>query len=212
MTPVEFFVFKIKKQKINFLLIAETEKDVNNWYRAPINWTWLKNGERIFLLKSVRPQLSHTHTHPCSLFHANTHTATLSHTHTRKSSPSLSLLHAHAHKSAFSLSSTTQMLSLTLSLTFTHTASLSYACCLSLTIFVYFLVSRLNFVRSKKTGKGGIMVEWLAYLLPDPADVGSIPSVPEIPQRIKLSMLLRFINGSAKRKVNSGLILLIKPI
>ena len=49
------------------------------------------------------------------------------------------------------------------------------------------------------------MAQLLAYLFQDPAALGSIPSVPK-------SMLLRLIYGTALRKVDSGLNILIEPI
>ena len=43
---------------------------------------------------------------------------------------------------------------------------------------------------------GGSVVQWLAYLLLEPAAPGSIPSIPEIFQKKKLSKLLRLIYGA----------------
>ena len=54
---------------------------------------------------------------------------------------------------------------------------------------------------------------WLnGYLLPDPAAQGLIPSIPPEKLEEKLSMLLRLINGTAYRKIDSGLKMLIKRI
>ena len=49
------------------------------------------------------------------------------------------------------------------------------------------------------------IAQWLAYFLPDPAALNSIPSVPEFFKEDKLSMLLRLINSTSKGKVDSGL-------
>ena len=59
---------------------------------------------------------------------------------------------------------------------------------------------------------GGSIALWLAYLLPDPAAMDSIPSIPEIFPEEKLSMLLRLINSAGLRKVDSGLKMLIELI
>ena len=48
-----------------------------------------------------------------------------------------------------------------------------------------------------------VMAHWLAYLLPDPAAAGSIPSIGKKIHWKNLSMLLRFINGAAYRKADS---------
>ena len=50
------------------------------------------------------------------------------------------------------------------------------------------------------------------YLLPDPAALGLIPKDPKFFQRKIFLMLLRLINGTGWRKVDSGLKLLIDPI
>ena len=51
------------------------------------------------------------------------------------------------------------------------------------------------------------IAQCLAYSLLEPAAPGSNPRGPKI-----LSMLLRLINGAAKRKVDSGLKMLIEHI
>ena len=58
----------------------------------------------------------------------------------------------------------------------------------------------------------GSKAPWFAYFLPDPAAPGLIPSVPNFFSVEKLSMLLRLINGAAKRIVDRGLKMLMKPI
>ena len=52
----------------------------------------------------------------------------------------------------------------------------------------------------------------LAYLLPDPAAPVSIPSIPEFFQSRKMLLLRRLVNDPAKRKMDSGLKMLIEPI
>ena len=52
----------------------------------------------------------------------------------------------------------------------------------------------------------------LAYLLQEIAAQGSIPRITKLFQRKKMLMLLRLINGAAKKKVDSGLKMLYEPI
>ena len=57
------------------------------------------------------------------------------------------------------------------------------------------------------------MAAWLAFLLPDPATPGSIPTAfPKIFQKKKLLMLPRLINGAAKKKVDHGMKMLMELI
>ena len=58
----------------------------------------------------------------------------------------------------------------------------------------------------------GSIAQWSAYSLPDPAAQGSNFSIPPKNSKELLSMLLRLINGSAQRKVDSGLKMFIEPI
>ena len=60
------------------------------------------------------------------------------------------------------------------------------------------IVGRQNNYK-EKFNTWGSLAQWLANVHPDPAAPGSIPSIPVE----KLSMLLRLINGTAQRKVNS---------
>ena len=46
-------------------------------------------------------------------------------------------------------------------------------------------------------GEAGSVEQWIAYLLPDPAAPGLIPSVPKIFGEEKLSMLVWLINGAS---------------
>ena len=48
---------------------------------------------------------------------------------------------------------------------------------------------------------GGTIALWLEYLLPDPTAPGLIPSIPNFFQMIKLSTLLRLINGTGYMKM-----------
>ena len=59
---------------------------------------------------------------------------------------------------------------------------------------------------------GGSIALWLEYLLPDPTAPGLIPSIPNFFQMIKLSTLLRLINGTGYMKVYDGLKMFIEPI
>ena len=52
----------------------------------------------------------------------------------------------------------------------------------------------------------------LAYFLPDPAALGSIPGIPVIFSEEKLSKLLRLTKGAAKKKVDGCFKMFIKPI
>ena len=58
----------------------------------------------------------------------------------------------------------------------------------------------------------GSVAKWLAYLHPDTAALGSIPLLPEMFSEEKIIDVLRLINGAGKRRVDSGLNILIKPI
>ena len=46
-------------------------------------------------------------------------------------------------------------------------------------------------------GVGGSIAQWLAYLLPDPAVLGFIPSITKLSSVEKWLMLLRLIKGAA---------------
>ena len=58
---------------------------------------------------------------------------------------------------------------------------------------------------------GGSTAQLLAYLLPDPSALDSMPNVPKKISVGKLLMLLRLINGNGKRKVDGDLKMLIQP-
>ena len=62
-------------------------------------------------------------------------------------------------------------------------------------------------------GGGGSTTQWLSSLPLEPAALGLTPCITEIFSEQKCYMLLRLINGTDKRKVNSSdLKMLIKPI
>ena len=64
-------------------------------------------------------------------------------------------------------------------------------------------------------GGGCRMAHWFAYLLPDPAGTGLIPSIPDTFSEEKIgsaAKVKRLINSAAQRKVDSGLKMLIESI
>ena len=64
---------------------------------------------------------------------------------------------------------------------------------------------------NKRVATGGSIAQWLTYLLRNPASLGSIPSILNKIQWEKY-LLLKLINGSDKRIVDSGLKMSIELI
>ena len=61
-------------------------------------------------------------------------------------------------------------------------------------------------------GGGDRIAQWLAYVVPDPAALGSTTSITKIILDQKLSMLIKLINDAVCRKVYICLKMMIKPI
>ena len=59
---------------------------------------------------------------------------------------------------------------------------------------------------------GVSIAQWLAHLILDPAAPGSIPSAPKKFSEENKLPLLMLIKGLSRRKVDSGLKMLIEPI